>query len=88
MYRVVICDDEATSLQINQILTEQVLEEDGIEYEITTFEDMRVMTEALADERAEYPSGHPGGRCISQQTAAYIWTAMRIICKRKAAVRA
>ncbi len=54
MYRVVICDDEATSLQINQILTEQVLEEDGIEYEITTFEDMRVMTEALADEKAEY----------------------------------
>ena len=54
MYRVVICDDEATSLQINQILTEQVLEEDGIEYEITTFEDMRVMTEALSDEKAEY----------------------------------
>lgn len=54
MYRVVICDDEATSLQISQILTEQVLEEDGIEYEITTFEDMRVMTEALADEKAEY----------------------------------
>lgn len=54
MYRVVICDDEATSLQINQILTEQVLEEEGIEFEITTFEDMRVMTEALADEHAEY----------------------------------
>ena len=54
MYRVVICDDEATSLQINQILTEQVLEEEGIEFEITTFEDMRVMTEALSDEHAEY----------------------------------
>ena len=54
MYRVVICDDEATSLQINQILTEQVLEEEQIEYEITTFEDMRVMTEALSDEKAEY----------------------------------
>lgn len=54
MYRVVICDDEATSLQINQILAEQVLEEEGIEFEVTTFEDMRVMTEALADEHAEY----------------------------------
>ena len=54
MYRVVICDDEATSLQINQILTEQILEEEGIEYEIVTFEDMRVMTEALSDEKAEY----------------------------------
>lgn len=54
MYRVVICDDEATSLQINQILTEQVLEEAGIEYEIATFDDMRKMTAALSDEKAEY----------------------------------
>ncbi len=54
MYRVVICDDEATSLQINQILTEQILEEEGIEYEIVTFEDMRKMTAALSDEKAEY----------------------------------
>ena len=54
MYRVVICDDEATSLQINQILTEQVLEEAGIEYEIATFDDMREMTAALSDEKAEY----------------------------------
>lgn len=54
MYRVVICDDEATSLQINQILTEQVLDEAGIEYEIATFDDMRKMTAALSDEKAEY----------------------------------
>ena len=54
MFRVVICDDEATSLQINQILTEQVLEEAGIEYEIATFDDMRKMTAALSDEKAEY----------------------------------
>ena len=54
MYRVVICDDEATSLQINQILTEQVLDEAGIEYEIATFDDMRKMTAALSDEKGEY----------------------------------
>ena len=54
MYHVAICDDEATSLQICRILTEQILEEEGIEYEISTFEDMRVMTEALCDEKAEY----------------------------------
>lgn len=54
MYRVVICDDEATSLQINEILTEQILEEEGIEYEITTFDDMRVMTEALSSDDAAF----------------------------------
>lgn len=54
MYHVAICDDEATSLQICRILTEQILEEEGIEYEISIFEDMRVMTEALCDEKAEY----------------------------------
>ena len=40
MFKVAICDDEMTSLMINQALTEQVLEEANIEYEITTFEDM------------------------------------------------
>ncbi len=54
MYRVAICDDEATSLQINQILTEQILEEEGIEYEITAFDDMKFMTQALSADDAEY----------------------------------
>ena len=54
MYRIVICDDEATSLQINEILTEQILDEEGIEYSIVTFDDMKVMTETLSAEKEEY----------------------------------
>lgn len=54
MFRVAICDDEATSLQIIEALTEQILEEENIEYEIATFEDMLVMTKELSAGRDEY----------------------------------
>lgn len=54
MFRVAICDDEATSLQIIEALTEQILEDAGIEYEIATFEDMLVMTKELSSGRDEY----------------------------------
>lgn len=54
MFRVAICDDEATSLQIIEALTEQILEEAEIEYEIATFEDMLVMTKELSGGRDEY----------------------------------
>ena len=43
MFKIAICDDEMTSLMINRALTEQVLEEEHIEYQITTFEDMYTM---------------------------------------------
>ena len=33
MFRIAICDDEMTSLMINKALTEQILEEEGIEYD-------------------------------------------------------
>ncbi len=54
MFRVAICDDEMTSLMINQALTEQVLEEENIDYTITTFEDMTSMIEGLSKEGAQY----------------------------------
>ncbi|MCQ2517262.1 MAG: LytTR family DNA-binding domain-containing protein [Lachnospiraceae bacterium] len=54
MFRVAICDDEATSLQINQILSQQILEEEGIKCSIDTFDDMLVMTRALSAESADY----------------------------------
>ena len=38
MFKVAICDDEMTSLMINQALTEQVLEEANIEYCYNTIE--------------------------------------------------
>ena len=44
MFRVAICDDEATSLQLNKLLTEKILQEEGINYEIETFTDMESMT--------------------------------------------
>ena len=47
MFRVAICDDEATSLKLNTVLTEKILKEEGIEFEIQTFEDMETMTEAV-----------------------------------------
>ena len=54
MFRVAICDDEMTSLLINKTLTEQILEEENIEYEITTFEDMLTMIKGVMDEDADY----------------------------------
>jgi DNA-binding LytR/AlgR family response regulator len=54
MYRVAICDDEATSLQINEALTAQVLTESGIEYETVCFTDMESMIKSLSDKNADY----------------------------------
>lgn len=54
MFKVAICDDEITSLMINQALTEQVLAEAGIEYEITTFDDMQKMIDGVLDDSADY----------------------------------
>ncbi|MBO4309687.1 MAG: response regulator transcription factor [Lachnospiraceae bacterium] len=54
MFRIAICDDEMTSLMINKALTEQILEEEGIEYEITTFEDMPTMIQGVMKEDAEF----------------------------------
>lgn len=54
MFKIAICDDEMTSLMINQALTEQVLEEEGIEYEITTFEDMSGMLKGVSGEDSDY----------------------------------
>ena len=48
MFRVAICDDEATSLQLNTLLTETILKEEGISYEIRTFDDIEAMTEAIS----------------------------------------
>ena len=54
MFKVAICDDEMTSLIINKALTEQILEEEHIEYEITTFEDMPSMIRGVLDENADF----------------------------------
>lgn len=54
MYRVAICDDEATSLQINEALTAQVLSEAGIEYETVCFTDMQSMIDTLSRKEVQY----------------------------------
>lgn len=48
MFRVAICDDEATSLKLNVALTEKILKEENIDFEIKTFQNMREMTEVMA----------------------------------------
>ena len=47
MFRVAICDDEATALQLNTMLTEKILKEEKISYEIRGFDDIQAMTDAL-----------------------------------------
>lgn len=47
MFRIAICDDEATSLKLNVALTEKILKEERIEFEIVTFDNMRKMLETL-----------------------------------------
>ncbi len=47
MFRIAICDDEATSLLIIKSLTEQVMVQEKISFEIQTFDDMLKMTEIL-----------------------------------------
>lgn len=54
MFKIAICDDEATSLKLNYVLTEKILTEEGIEFEISTFEDMREMTQALSKQKTGY----------------------------------
>ena len=54
MFKIAICDDEMTSLMINKALTEQILEEERIDYEITTFEDMVSMIKGVLDENADF----------------------------------
>ena len=47
MFKVAICDDEATALQLNTLLTENSLKEEGIPYELVAFNDIQEMTDAL-----------------------------------------
>lgn len=47
MFKVAICDDEETSVHLNKALVEKILIDNGISYEIQTFQDMRVMIDEL-----------------------------------------
>ncbi|MCR5250236.1 MAG: LytTR family DNA-binding domain-containing protein [Lachnospiraceae bacterium] len=48
MFRVAICDDEATALQLNTMLTEQILTEEKVPFELTSFSDIQEMADALS----------------------------------------
>ena len=54
MFRVAICDDEATSLKLNTMLTEKILNEEGIVHEIKTFEDMESMINAVTKPKSPF----------------------------------
>lgn len=54
MFRVAICDDEATSLKLNTMLTEKILNEEGIAHEIKTFEDMESMINAVTKPKSPF----------------------------------
>ncbi len=47
MFRVAICDDEATALQLNTMLTEKILKDEGIPYELRSFDDIQDMADTL-----------------------------------------
>ena len=47
MFKVAICDDEATALQLNTLLTENILKEEKVPYELTSFSDIQEMADAL-----------------------------------------
>ncbi|MBR5420801.1 MAG: response regulator transcription factor [Lachnospiraceae bacterium] len=47
MFRIAICDDEATALKLNTMLTEKILKEEKIPYELVAFDDIQTMTDAL-----------------------------------------
>lgn len=47
MFRVAICDDEATSLVLHKSLTEKILREEHVEYEIDTFESMNELLDVM-----------------------------------------
>ena len=48
MFKVAICDDEATSVQLNKALTEKILKENMVDYEIDCFSDMQEMIDSLS----------------------------------------
>lgn len=52
MFRIAICDDEDTSLCLNKALTEKIMTEEGIPFEITTFQNMREMTDIMSSLKA------------------------------------
>ncbi len=54
MFKIAVCDDEATSLVLNESLADQILLEEGIAHEIVTFSDMRVMIDALLQKGTVY----------------------------------
>lgn len=54
MFRVAICDDEATSLKLNTVLAEKILNEEGIAHEINAFENMETMIEAVTKPKSPY----------------------------------
>ena len=47
MFRIAICDDEETSLQLNKALTEKVLKDEHIEYEIETYQSMSELIDVV-----------------------------------------
>ena len=54
MVKIAICDDEATSVQLNKALTEKILKEERVEYEIDCFNDMQEMIDALSKVNSVY----------------------------------
>lgn len=52
MFRIAICDDEETSLQLNKALTDKIMQEEGLSYEITTFQNMRDMISTMVELKA------------------------------------
>ena len=47
MFRIAICDDEATSLVLNKSITEKILKEENIDFEIETFQSMSDLLEVM-----------------------------------------
>jgi len=54
MYRIAICDDEATSLKLNRSLTERILQEEQIPCEIVEFSCMDTMVAAVAKDEVTF----------------------------------
>lgn len=54
MYRIAICDDEATSLALNSSLTKKILEEEKIDYVIDTFSNMNDMIQCVTNAVTPY----------------------------------
>lgn len=54
MYKIAICDDEATSLKLNRALTERILLEEDIPCEIVEFSCMDTMVAAVAKDEVSF----------------------------------